>query len=128
LDSVENKWHFARAVVLSGLFHYLNNEVMYLALGSVHPVTLAVGNTMKRVIIMVASVMVFGNEISVQAGIGSGVGISGVLLYSLVKQYYESLAAKQAAEKPKQGSFGRVTKKAEKVKATAKVAIPNSKR
>jgi solute carrier family 35 protein E1 len=70
LDSVENKWHFARAVVLSGLFHYLNNEVMYLALGSVHPVTLAVGNTMKRVIIMVASVMVFGNEISVQAGCG----------------------------------------------------------
>jgi solute carrier family 35 protein E1 len=130
LDSVENTWHFARAVILSGLFHYLNNEVMYLALGSVHPVTLAVGNTMKRVIIMVASVMVFRNQISVQAGIGSGVGISGVLLYSLTKQYYESLEAKQvaAAEKPKKGPFGRVIKTAEKVKATAKVSVSSKKR
>ena len=82
-----------RSIVLSGLFHYLNNEVMYLALSNVHPVTLAVGNTMKRVFIMVASVMVFRNQISLQAGIGSAVGISGVLLYSLTKQHYESLEA-----------------------------------
>jgi solute carrier family 35 protein E1 len=79
----------AQAVLLSGLFHYLNNEVMYLALGSVHPVTLAVGNTMKRVFIMVASVMVFRNVITTQAAVGSCVGIGGVLLYSLTKQYYE---------------------------------------
>ena len=66
---------------------------MYLALGSVHPVTLAVGNTMKRVFILVASVMVFHNPISVQAMIGSAVGIGGVLLYSLTKQYYETQAS-----------------------------------
>lgn len=80
-----------QAVALSGLFHYLNNEVMYLALGSVHPVTLAVGNTMKRVFIMVASVLVFRNQITLQAGIGSAIGIGGVLLYSLTKQHYERL-------------------------------------
>jgi solute carrier family 35 protein E1 len=68
---------------------------MYLALSNVHPVTLAVGNTMKRVFIMVASVMVFHNHITVQAGIGSAVGISGVLLYSLTKQYYEALEKDQ---------------------------------
>ena len=62
-----------------------------MALGRVHPVTLAVGNTMKRVFILVASVMVFHNPISVQTCIGSGVGIAGVLLYSLTKQYYEAL-------------------------------------
>jgi len=86
----------ARAVIISGLFHYLNNEVMYLALGSVHPVTLAVGNTMKRVLIMVASIIVFRNPVSLQAGIGSAIGISGVLLYSLTKQHYEKLEAKAA--------------------------------
>ena len=73
--------------------HYLNNEVMYLALGKVHPVTLAVGNTMKRVFILIASVMVFRNPITLQDGIGSGVGIAGVLLYSLTKQHYEALEA-----------------------------------
>ncbi|KAL7563306.1 hypothetical protein ACA910_016666 [Epithemia clementina (nom. ined.)] len=86
-------------VLLSGLFHYLNNEVMYLALGSVHPVTLAVGNTMKRVFIMVASVMVFQNEITVQAAIGSAIGIGGVLVYSLVKQHYQRLEAEAARAK-----------------------------
>jgi solute carrier family 35, member E1 len=106
IDSVENKYHFLRTVIISGLFHYLNNEVMYLALGAVHPVTLAVGNTMKRVFIMVASIMVFRNPISVQAGIGSAVGISGVLLYSLTKQYYESI------EKQQQNGSGK------KIKAT----------
>merc|ERR1711957_606809 len=85
-----------KAMVVSGLFHYLNNEVMYLALSNVHPVTLAVGNTMKRVIIMVASVIVFRNPVSLQAGIGSAIGISGVLLYSLTKQHYESLEAASA--------------------------------
>lgn len=84
-----SSWYLVQAIVVSGLFHYLNNEVMYLALGSVHPITLAVGNTMKRVFIMVASVMVFRNPISLQAGVGSAIGIAGVLLYSLTKQYYE---------------------------------------
>jgi len=88
-----------RGLVLSGLFHYLNNEVMYLALSNVHPVTLAVGNTMKRVFIVVASVIVFQNPISLQAAIGSGVGIGGVLLYSLTKQHYERLEQKKLEEK-----------------------------
>eukprot|EP00547_Thalassionema_nitzschioides_P001047 CAMPEP_0194210244 /NCGR_PEP_ID=MMETSP0156-20130528/8114_1 /TAXON_ID=33649 /ORGANISM="Thalassionema nitzschioides, Strain L26-B" /LENGTH=388 /DNA_ID=CAMNT_0038937569 /DNA_START=45 /DNA_END=1211 /DNA_ORIENTATION=- len=90
-----------RQLIVSGLFHYLNNEVMYLALSNVHPVTLAVGNTMKRCFIMVASVMVFRNPISLQAALGSAVGISGVLLYSLTKQYYEKVEAEEVEEKGK---------------------------
>jgi len=96
-DAVTSSKQLIKTVILSGLAHYLNNEVMYLALGNVHPVTLAVGNTMKRVFIMVASVIVFRNPVSVQAGIGSAVGISGVLLYSLTKQYYEKLEKMEAA-------------------------------
>jgi len=95
-NSVTNAYDLSKALISSGLFHYLNNEVMYLALSNVHPVTLAVGNTMKRVFIMVASVLVFRNPISMQAGIGSAIGISGVLLYSLTKQHYEKLEAEQA--------------------------------
>lgn len=101
IDQVGNKAQLIRAIFVSGLFHYLNNEVMYMALGSVHPVTLAVGNTMKRVFILVTSVLVFRNPITVQAGIGSAVGISGVLLYSLTKQYYESLEKKALLSKGK---------------------------
>lgn len=105
-----------KTLIVSGLFHYLNNEVMYLALSNVHPVTLAVGNTMKRVFIMVASVLVFRNPVSLQAGIGSAIGISGVLLYSLVKQRYEAMEAVEvatiaAASKKNKGKMGRLGRK-----------------
>lgn len=77
-------------IFLSGLFHYLNNEVMYLALDNVHPITLAVGNTAKRVFIIVASLLVFRNPITPTGALGSAVGIGGVLIYSLTKQYYDT--------------------------------------
>lgn len=97
-EGVTTATELTKALIASGLFHYLNNEVMYLALSNVHPVTLAVGNTMKRAFIMIASVLVFRNPVSLQAGIGSAVGISGVLLYSLTKQHYERFEAIAAKE------------------------------
>lgn len=83
----------ASSVALSGLFHYTNNEVMYMVLDNVHPVTLAVGNTLKRVVIIVASLLVFKTPMTPAAAAGSAVGISGVLVYSLVKQHYDKVDA-----------------------------------
>mmetsp|Transcript_9576 Transcript_9576/g.14087 ORF Transcript_9576/g.14087 Transcript_9576/m.14087 type:complete len:288 (+) Transcript_9576:182-1045(+) len=91
-----NPIRLARAVVTSGLFHYMNNEVMYQTLSKVHPVTLAVGNTMKRVFIMVASVIVFHNPMSLQSVMGSTIGILGVFLYSFFKQHYERAESKMS--------------------------------
>ena len=45
--------------LLAGVFYYLYNEVAFLALGRVNPVTHAVGNTIKRVVIIIASVIAF---------------------------------------------------------------------
>lgn len=77
-------------IFISGLLHYLNNEVMYLVLSNVHPITLAVGNTMKRVFIIVAGVLVFATPVSLQTGIGSVIAIGGVFLYGMMKQRYGS--------------------------------------
>ena len=76
-------------IVASGLFHYLNNEVMYICLSNVHPITLAVGNTMKRVFIIMAGVLVFATPVSFQTAIGSMIAIAGVFVYSLMKQWYD---------------------------------------
>ena len=73
-------------VALSGLFHYLNNEVMYMCLARVNPVTLAVGNTVKRVVIIAAAMVVFGEAMEPVAAAGTAVAIAGVLLYSMLKQ------------------------------------------
>jgi len=70
-------------LALSGLTYYAYNEVAFLALGKVNPVTHAVGNTIKRVVIIVASVIAFKTPMSTGSIIGSSIAIFGTLLYSL---------------------------------------------
>ena len=106
--------------VLSGLTYYLYNEVAFLALDSVQPVTHAVGtscptssscipsddsarkiiipswwttcfigNTIKRVVIIIASVFVFATPMTRKGQLGSAIAIAGTLLYSLAKQRWK---------------------------------------
>jgi len=70
-------------LALGGLTYYAYNEVAFLALGAVNPVTHAVGNTIKRVVIIVASVIAFKTPMSTGSIIGSSIAIAGTLLYSL---------------------------------------------
>lgn len=70
-------------LLLSGATYYLYNEVAFLALGKVNPVTHAVGNTIKRVVIIIASVVAFKTPMSTGSMIGSSIAIFGTLLYSL---------------------------------------------
>jgi len=70
-------------LALGGATYYAYNEVAFLALGKVNPVTHAVGNTIKRVVIIVASVIAFKTPMSTGSIIGSSIAILGTLLYSL---------------------------------------------
>jgi len=74
--------------LMAGAFYYLYNEVAFLALGRVNPVTHAVGNTIKRVVIIIASVIAFKTPISTLGVIGSSIAIAGTLLYSLAKSKF----------------------------------------
>merc|ERR1740138_1710255 len=74
-------------IVASGLSFYLYNEVSFYTLDSVHPITHAVGNTIKRVILILFSVVRFGTPMTMQSGIGSTIAIMGVFAYSVAKQY-----------------------------------------
>eukprot|EP01038_Epipyxis_sp_PR26KG_P011417 gene11417-15300_t len=74
---------------LSAVFYYLYNEVAFLALDNVAPVTHALGNTIKRVVIIITSVLVFGTAMTAQGVIGSSIAIGGVLLYSLAKNHFK---------------------------------------
>lgn len=70
-------------IALSGASYYAYNEVAFLALGKVNPVTHAVGNTIKRVVIIVAAVIAFKTPMSTGSIIGSSIAILGTLMYSL---------------------------------------------
>lgn len=73
----------AALLALGGATYYAYNEVAFLALGKVNPVTHAVGNTIKRVVIIIASVVAFKTPMSTGSIIGSSIAIAGTLLYSL---------------------------------------------
>jgi len=78
-----------KQVFLSAIFYYLYNEVAFLTLDNVKPVTHALGNTIKRVVIIIASVLAFGTKMTTQGIIGSSIAIFGVFLYSLASNYYK---------------------------------------
>nr|GFA00277.1 triose phosphate/phosphate translocator, chloroplastic [Tanacetum cinerariifolium] len=66
----------------------------------VAPLTHAVGNVLKRVFVIGFSIIVFGNRISTQTGIGTAIAIAGVALYSVIKANLED-QKKKNAEKSK---------------------------
>jgi len=75
-------------VFASGFAFYLYNEVSFMALAKVSPVTHSVANTLKRVVIIVVSCIVFNTKMTTEGIVGSTVAIAGTLLYSLAKQKY----------------------------------------
>jgi solute carrier family 35 protein E1 len=74
---------------VSGFLYYIYNEVAFLALSEVAPVTHAVTNTVKRVVIILASIIVFKTTITPLGALGSAITILGALLYALAKQKYK---------------------------------------
>jgi len=89
---------FPMLLLASGLSFYLYNEVAMITLDAVHPVTHAVGNTIKRVILMLVSVFAFGSELTTNGMIGSAIAIVGVFSYAVVK---EMTAGKKASTEKK---------------------------
>lgn len=69
-------------VLVSGLFYHLYNQSSYQALDEISPLTFSVGNTMKRVVVIVSTVLVFRNPVKPLNALGSAIAIFGTFLYS----------------------------------------------
>lgn len=73
-------------LALSGLLYHLYNQLSYMVLSQgVSPVTWSVGNTMKRVAIIVASVLYFRNPVSPLNWLGSALAVLGAYCYSVAR-------------------------------------------
>ncbi|KAF3444078.1 hypothetical protein FNV43_RR13768 [Rhamnella rubrinervis] len=80
-------------VLLSGVFYHLYNQSSYQALDEISPLTFSVGNTMKRVVVIVSTVLVFRNPVRPLNALGSAIAIFGTFLYS------QATSKKKEAEK-----------------------------
>ena len=85
---------------LASLFYYLYNEVAFLCLDNISPVSHALGNTVKRVFIIISSMLVFGNRMTLRGAFGSAMAIAGVFWYSVEKSRY----AKKKKESKSKGA------------------------
>eukprot|EP00474_Spongospora_subterranea_P008679 CRZ09137.1 hypothetical protein [Spongospora subterranea] len=81
-------------LVASGFAYFLYNEVAFLALEAVSPVTHAVGSTFKRIFIIGSSVIFLGEPMSVPGWIGGTTAVLGVFAFSMAKNRYSAASSK----------------------------------
>ncbi|XAR54272.1 hypothetical protein NMG60_11029330 [Bertholletia excelsa] len=82
IETIGKKSTFYFWVLLSGVFYHLYNQSSYQALDDISPLTFSVGNTMKRVVVIVSTVLVFRNPVRPLNALGSAIAILGTFLYS----------------------------------------------
>lgn len=83
LEAGAEQRQLVKLIIATGVSYYLYNELAFMCLGAVHPVTHAVGNTIKRVAVIAISIIYFKNPVTKEGLMGSAVAIIGVLMYSL---------------------------------------------
>ncbi|KAI4341396.1 hypothetical protein MLD38_026126 [Melastoma candidum] len=72
--------------LLAALCFHAYQQVSYMILQRVSPVTHSVGNCVKRVVVIVSSVLFFRTPVSPINSLGTGIALAGVFLYSRVKR------------------------------------------
>ncbi|GAB5366245.1 hypothetical protein AAMO2058_001127900 [Amorphochlora amoebiformis] len=77
---------FLAKSLYAGFFFHTYQQVSYLILDRVHPVTHAVGNCCKRIAVIVVSIVVFRNPVGWLNATGIGISMLGVLMYSVAKR------------------------------------------
>merc|ERR1719316_2083003 len=78
----------ASMLVLSGVHFFMYQMSSFWVLSRVQPITHSVLNTLKRIVIIIVSVIVFKNPVSFLSATGTLTAIGGVLLYSLTKAHF----------------------------------------
>jgi len=83
-------------LISSGLWFYLYNELATLTIKKTGAVTQSVANTAKRVIVIIVVALVMKESLTPLKLIGSGIGIGGVFLYSIIDQLVDARKARKA--------------------------------
>ncbi|KAL8510561.1 hypothetical protein ACS0TY_017401 [Phlomoides rotata] len=74
-------WMAAQSV-----FYHLYNQVSYMSLDEISPLTFSVGNTMKRISVIVSSIIIFQTPVQPVNALGAAIAVLGTFLYSQAKQ------------------------------------------
>ncbi|KAK2454820.1 glucose-6-phosphate/phosphate translocator 1, chloroplastic [Trifolium repens] len=78
--------NFVWWVVAQSVFYHLYNQVSYMSLDQISPLTFSIGNTMKRISVIVASIIIFHTPLQPINALGAAIAILGTFIYSQAKQ------------------------------------------
>ncbi|KAF2581589.1 hypothetical protein F2Q68_00001018 [Brassica cretica] len=78
-------------VAAQSVFYHLYNQVSYMSLDQISPLTFSVGNTMKRISVIVSSIIIFRTPVQPVNALGAAIAILGTFLYSQVNYTAHSL-------------------------------------
>lgn len=80
--------HLLYLMASSGFHYFMYQLSSFWVLSQVPPITHSVLNTLKRVVIIVVSILVFRTPVTAQSALGTATAIGGILLYSVTKSHY----------------------------------------
>jgi solute carrier family 35 protein E1 len=89
--NIAQRNYILRHLLFGGISFYLYNEIAFWVLDLVHPVTSAVGNSIKRVVLVIASIIIFRTPVNSIGMTGSVLAITGSLLYAVGQEQKEIL-------------------------------------
>ncbi|GAU33453.1 hypothetical protein TSUD_380890 [Trifolium subterraneum] len=78
--------NFVWWVVAQSVFYHLYNQVSYMSLDQISPLTFSIGNTMKRISVIVSSIIIFHTPLQPINALGAAIAILGTFIYSQAKQ------------------------------------------
>lgn len=80
----------AKLLVIDAIFYHLQSVSAYCTMGCMSPVSQSVANTLKRALLVWASILYFGNPVTNSGVVGIFMVVSGVFLYNHVRRIYQS--------------------------------------
>ncbi|KAG6467174.1 hypothetical protein ZIOFF_075009 [Zingiber officinale] len=81
MNLLHNRWIAAQSI-----FYHLYNQVSYMSLDEISPLTFSIGNTMKRISVIVSSIIIFRTPVQPVNALGAAIAVLGTFLYSQAKQ------------------------------------------
>ncbi|XP_044462021.1 glucose-6-phosphate/phosphate translocator 2, chloroplastic [Mangifera indica] len=78
--------NFVWWMAAQSIFYHLYNQVSYMSLDQISPLTFSIGNTMKRISVIVSSIIIFHTPVQPINALGAAIAILGTFLYSQAKQ------------------------------------------
>ncbi|CAK7338420.1 unnamed protein product [Dovyalis caffra] len=69
-------------IAAQSVFYHLYNQVSYMSLDEISPLTFSIGNTMKRISVIVSSIIIFRTPVQPVNALGAAIAILGTFLYS----------------------------------------------